>query len=200
MPGPLTRDLSPISSCFHQTSTTKVRWAQIGERAMEQRVQQREYRGSSSFVSFVCVFFLFSLFFNHTLAQPRFSGGEQRFSLRKGRKGSQIFFPSRQKREEKGRNIVFVLGEGVRSSLLPCARVQLCTTVFPDGEDAGRGRDGPPGAAEPADWQGEGDDPGLLDKSLRDLRWCWRGHTSQVFLSLKYHRVYIYLIPTQNEL
>lgn len=54
-------------------------------------------------------------------------------------------------------------------------------TVFPDGEDAGRA--GPPGATKPSDWQGEGDDPGLLGKSLPELWWRWGGHTRQVFLS-----------------
>lgn len=72
------------------------------------------------------------------------------------------------------------------TSVLPSARAQLCTTVFPDGEDAGRGRGGPPGATKPADWQGEGDDPGLLGKSLPELWWRWGGHTSQVFLFLSF--------------
>lgn len=101
----------------------------------------------------------------------------KRFSLGKKKKGgegnrfsSSLTKKETKKQEAKGRNIVFILREGVLSSALPSARAQLCTTVFPDGEDAGRGeRGGPPGAAKPPDRQGEGDDPGLLGKSLPEL-------------------------------
>ena len=79
---------------------------------------------------------------------------------------------------------MFILGEGQCHQ--PCLLHVLSSlhTVFPDGEEAGRG--GPPGAAEPSDWQGESDDPGLMGKSLPELWWCWGGHSCQVSISLLY--------------
>lgn len=64
--------------------------------------------------------------------------------------GGRNFLPLCEQ-EKKGRNSVYFEGVCTVFISLPSARAQLCTTVFPDGEDAGRRRAGPPGATKPSE-------------------------------------------------
>lgn len=133
-------------------------------------------------VCFLCFFFP-SLVFTHTPASVVKSKDSHWGGRRQENEEFRLFLLSALKVEFQ----CFFCRGGRVSSQHPWfmhVHSALHLLCFLDGEDAKRWRGGPPGAAEPADWQGENHDPGLVGKSLRELWWCWGCYSCQVGLCL----------------